>query len=53
VFQALPGLGFREVEIRMVLAELRHDATLRDAPMKRLLREALLRIGVGPSSGDR
>jgi hypothetical protein len=44
VFSALRHLGFRESEIKAVLAELRADATLADAPTERLLREALCRI---------
>jgi len=39
-FQALRGLGFREAEIRAVLVELRQDATLKGAPVQRLLRVA-------------
>ena len=44
VFSALRQLGFREREVLAVLAELRNDARLRDAPVNHLLREALLRI---------
>jgi HNH endonuclease/Holliday junction resolvase RuvA-like protein len=44
VFGALRNLGFREREARAVLVELRNDASLRDAPTDRLLREALQRI---------
>ncbi len=44
VFSALSNLGFREREIRAVLAELHADEELRDATPERLLREALCRI---------
>jgi hypothetical protein len=44
VFAALRQLGFRESEVKAVLAELRADAALSDAPVERLLREALCRI---------
>jgi 5-methylcytosine-specific restriction endonuclease McrA len=44
VFGALRNLGFREREARAVLAELRSDSSLRDAPTSYLLREALSRI---------
>lgn len=44
VFSALRHLGFRECEIKPVLAELLADAALRVAPTERLLREALCRI---------
>jgi hypothetical protein len=44
VSSALRNLGFREREVRAVLAELLADENLRDAPPERLLREALCRI---------
>ena len=44
LFSALRGLGFREREVRAVLAELRQDDHLRDASIEALLREALRRI---------
>jgi hypothetical protein len=44
VFSALRQLGFREREVKAVLAELRADAELGGAPVERLLREALCRI---------
>jgi len=44
VFSALRHLGFREGEVKAVLAELRDDAELRDASVECLLREALRRI---------
>jgi Holliday junction resolvasome RuvABC DNA-binding subunit len=44
VSSALRNLGFREREVRAVLAELLADDNLRDAPPERLLREALCRI---------
>jgi len=44
VFAALRNLGFREREVRAVLAELLADGELRDATAERLLREALCRI---------
>jgi 5-methylcytosine-specific restriction endonuclease McrA len=44
LFSALRGLGFREREIRSVLAELRKDNDLRDASISHLLRESLRRI---------
>jgi hypothetical protein len=44
VFAGLRKLGFREREVRAVLAELLADDELRDATAKRLLREALCRI---------
>jgi hypothetical protein len=44
VFSALRHLGFRESEVKTVLAQLRTDPTLADAPVERLLREALCRI---------
>jgi hypothetical protein len=47
VFSALRHLGFRERDIRAVLAELRRDAELRSASLERLLREALRRIRIG------
>lgn len=43
VFSALRQLGFRECEVKAVLAELRANAEL-GAPVERLLREALCRI---------
>ncbi len=43
-FSALRGMGFKEVEVRAVLAELRQDHDLRDASLPELLREALRRI---------
>jgi hypothetical protein len=43
LFSALRGLGFREREVRAVLAELQADAELRDASLE-LLREGLRRI---------
>jgi hypothetical protein len=44
IFSALRHLGFREREVQVVLAELRADASLCEAPPERLLREALRRI---------
>jgi 5-methylcytosine-specific restriction endonuclease McrA len=44
VFSALRHLGFRECEVKAVLAELRADAELSGASVERLLREALRRI---------
>jgi hypothetical protein len=44
VFSALRHLGFREGEVKAVLAELRTDTSLAGAPVERLLREALCRI---------
>jgi hypothetical protein len=44
VFAGLRHLGFRERDIRAVLAELLADDELRDTTAERLLREALCRI---------
>jgi hypothetical protein len=44
VFSALRHLGFREVEVKAVLSELRGDPELGDVTVERLLREALCRI---------
>jgi hypothetical protein len=44
VFAALRHLGFRERDVKAVLAELLTDDQLREATAKRLLREALCRI---------
>jgi hypothetical protein len=44
VFAGLRHLGFRERDIKAVLAELLADDDLRDATAERLLREALCRI---------
>jgi len=44
LFSALHGLGFREREIQVVLAELRQDDGLRGASIQTLLREGLRRI---------
>jgi hypothetical protein len=44
VFAGLRHLGFRERDVRAVLAELVADDELRDATAERLLREALCRI---------
>ena len=44
VLAALRHLGFRERDVRAVLAELRADEELREATAERLLREALCRI---------
>jgi hypothetical protein len=44
VFAGLRHLGFRERDVRAVIAELRGDDELRDATAERLLREALCRI---------
>jgi 5-methylcytosine-specific restriction endonuclease McrA len=44
VFSALRHLGFRECEVKAVLAELRANAELGGAPVEGLLREALRRI---------
>ena len=44
LFSALRGLGFREREVRAVLAELRQDNDLRNASVSHLLRESLRRI---------
>jgi HNH endonuclease/RuvA, C-terminal domain len=46
VFSGLRNLGFREREIRAVLAELLADEDLRDTSPERLLREALCRIRI-------
>jgi HNH endonuclease/Holliday junction resolvase RuvA-like protein len=48
VFSALRNLGFREREARAVLAGLRADPSLRDAPPEHLLRQALRRIRPAP-----
>jgi len=48
VFAALRHLGFREGEVKAVLAELRSDVALANAPVERLLREALCRIRPRP-----
>jgi hypothetical protein len=48
VFSALRQLGFREREVRAVLAALQSDAELRTASLERLLREALRRIRLAP-----
>jgi hypothetical protein len=40
----LRHLGFREGEVKAVLAELRTDTSLAGATLERLLREALCRI---------
>jgi hypothetical protein len=44
VFSAMRHLGFREGEVKTVLAELRSDAQLHGASVEHLLREALRRI---------
>jgi len=44
LFSALRGLGFREREVRAVLAELCRDNDLRNASLSHLLRESLRRI---------
>jgi hypothetical protein len=44
VFSALRNLGFREVEVRAVLAELSRQPEARDATLQLLLREALRRL---------
>jgi len=44
VFAALRQLGFREGEVKAVLAELRSDTVLAGASVERVLREALCRI---------
>jgi len=44
LFSALRGLGFREREVREVLAELRQDEGLGGASVGQLLREGLRRI---------
>jgi RuvA, C-terminal domain/HNH endonuclease len=44
VFSALRHLGFREAEVKAVLAKLRADAELDAVSVERLLREALCRI---------
>ena len=44
VFSALRNLGFRELEVKAVLAELLADATLADATVQQLLQEALCRL---------
>jgi len=44
VFSALRHLGYREGEVKTVLAELRSDAELAGVNVERLLREALCRI---------
>jgi hypothetical protein len=43
-FSALRGMGFKEAEVRAVLAKLRQDDDLRGASVPSLLREALRRI---------
>jgi len=48
VFSALRHLGFREGEVKAVLAELRGDAELAGASVEGLLREALCRIRPRP-----
>jgi hypothetical protein len=49
LFSALRGLGFREREVRAVLADLRQDSALRDASISHLLRESLRRIRLSSS----
>jgi hypothetical protein len=44
LFSALRHLGFKEREVRTVLAELRAEADLRAASLQNLLREALRRL---------
>jgi hypothetical protein len=44
VYSALRRLGFREGEVKAVLAELRGDSPLAGASVERMLREALCRI---------
>src|SRR6185295_15891347 len=44
VFAGLRGLGFREGQVRAVMAELRGRAELREATAQQWLREALLRL---------
>ena len=44
VFSGLRGLGFREREVRTVMAELRERVELREAAAEQWLREALLRL---------
>lgn len=44
VFSALRHLGFRESDVKAVLAELRADVALAEATVERVLREALCRI---------
>lgn len=44
VFSGLRGLGFREGEVRTVLAELAQRVELRDASAEHWLREALRRL---------
>ena len=44
VFSGLRGLGFRESEVRTVMAELRQRVELREATAERWLRGALLRL---------
>jgi HNH endonuclease/Holliday junction resolvase RuvA-like protein len=46
VYSGLRNLGFRERDIKPVLAELLASAELRDATAERLLREALRRIRI-------
>jgi len=48
VYSALRHLGFREGEVKAVLAELRSDTALAGACVERLLREALCRIRPRP-----
>jgi Holliday junction resolvasome RuvABC DNA-binding subunit len=48
VFSALRHLGFRERDVHAVLAALRADVDLRDAPAEHLLREALRQIRPTP-----
>jgi hypothetical protein len=44
LFSALRNMGFKESEVRAVLAELRRDDSLRGASIQDLLRKALRRI---------
>jgi 5-methylcytosine-specific restriction endonuclease McrA len=44
VFAGLRGLGFREADVRAVMAELRERAELREASAEQWLRAALLRL---------
>jgi 5-methylcytosine-specific restriction endonuclease McrA len=44
IYSALHNLGFRDREIHAVLAEIRTDTALRNAPIEHMLRAALRRI---------
>jgi hypothetical protein len=48
-FSALRNLGFREGEVRAVLAEIRKEDSLRDSSIEHVMREALRRIRPRPA----